>query len=175
MKVLYYIFSVVVACLCAVSCSVMGSEMVWDINPIVLHVYVSDSDGNNLLSEESSGSGHLDIDKIYAVFDGQDYQLSTDVDEGNEPQTKAYMPQFQGLQLRTDFYGDKYLSFGELDGQEELKNVDLIIYWGDGTSDTITIFNHFKWKLSGEPSITRLYYVNGKQTESDIATFRFVK
>ena len=81
----------------------------------------------------------------------------------------------QGLQLRTDFYGNKYLSFGELDGQEELKNVDLIIYWGDGTSDTITIFNHFKWKLSGEPSITRRYYVNGKQTESDIATFRFVK
>lgn len=88
MKVLYYIFSVVVACLCAVSCSVMGSEMVWDINPIVLHVYVSDSDGNNLLSEESSGSGHLDIDKIYAVFDGQDYQLSTDVDGEMNPRPR---------------------------------------------------------------------------------------
>ena len=174
MKVLYYIFSVVVACLCAVSCSVMGSEMIWDINPIVLHVYVSDSDGNNLLSEESSGSGHLDIDKIYAVFDGQNYPLTVE-DEGKNPYTKAYMPDFQGLCLSTDFYGNKYLSFGELDGEEELKNVDLIIYWGDGTSDTITIFNHFKWKLSGEPSITRRYYVNGKQTESDIATFRFVK
>lgn len=174
MKVLYYIFSVVVACLCAVSCSVMGSEMIWDINPIVLHVYVSDSDGNNLLSEESSGSGHLDIDKIYAVFDGQNYPLTVE-DEGKNPHTKAYMPDFQGLCLSTDFYGNKYLSFGELDGEEELKNVDLIIYWEDGTSDTITIFNHFKWKLSGEPSITRRYYVNGKQTESDIATFRFVK
>ena len=173
MKVLYYIFSIVLVCLCAVSCSVMGSEMEWDIHPIVLHIYVSDSDGNNLLSAENA-AGHLDIDKVYAVFDGQNYPLTVE-DEGEDPHTKAYMPDFQGLCLRTDFYGNKYVSFGELNGEDELNNVDLVLYWGDGTSDTITIFNHFKWKLSGSPSITRRYYVNGKQTDSDIATFRFVK
>lgn len=108
----------------------MGSEMEWDINPIVLHIYVSDSDGNNLLSAENA-AGHLDIDKVYAVFDGQNYPLTVE-DEGKNPHTKAYMPDFQGLCLSTDFYGNKYISFGELNGEDDLNNVDLIYIGATG-------------------------------------------
>ena len=66
-------------------------------------------------------------------------------------------------------------SFGELDGAADFDNEDLVINWGDGTSDTVTVFNKFKWNADGSPSITRRFYVNGQKQDSDIAVFTFVK
>ena len=67
------------------------------------------------------------------------------------------------------------ISLGELDGTENIDNEDLVINWGDGTTNTITIFNHFRWKFNGSPAITRRFYVDGKKQDSDIAVFKFVK
>ena len=89
--------------------------------------------------------------------------------------TKAYMPQFSGLMLQVDRYGKWMISFGELDGTENIDNEDLVINWGDGTTNTITIFNHFRWKFNGSPAITRRFYVDGKKQDTDIAVFKFVK
>lgn len=158
----------------AVSCSVLGSNDVWDIAPIVPRIYLSDGDGNNLLDPGNTENG-FDVSLITAEFKGETYSVTLDAVDDGEPETRAYFPIFTGLSLHTDMYGNWMLSFGELDGQEYMDNEDLIIRWGDGTSNTITIFNSFRWKANGSPSITRRFYIDGEKQESDIATFRFVK
>ena len=156
------------------SCTGMGSDVIYDIAPIVLRVYLVDSDGTDLLDPANAGNG-IDVSGITAEFQGKTYVLSDKEQGVREVGTKAYMPYFSGLNLESDPYGRWMLSFGELDGEENFDNEDFTINWGDGTSTVITIFNKFKWKTSGSPSITRRFYVDGKKQDSDIATFKLVK
>ena len=156
------------------SCTGMGSDVIYDIAPIVLRVYLVDSDGTDLLDPANAGNG-IDMSGITAEFQGKTYVLSDKEQGAREVGTKAYMPYFSGLNLESDPYGRWMLSFGELDGEENFDNEDFTINWGDGTSTVITIFNKFKWKTSGSPSITRRFYVDGKKQDSDIATFKLVK
>ena len=58
---------------------------------------------------------------------------------------------------------------------KNLDYVDLVISWGNGTSDTITIFNDYKVKSNGKLDITRRFYVNGNKMDRDIDKFVFVK
>ncbi len=147
------------------SCSEFGSEIIYDISPIELYIYLTDEGGDNLLDTPESG---IDVGKILITYDGKTY--SPEIVE-----TKAYFPIFYGLRLTSDTYGNSMLTFGELDGSEDIDNSDVVINWGDGTSDTITIFNKCRLTVSGKLNITRRFYVNGKKTESDIARFVFVK
>ncbi len=156
--------------LSAVSCSEgVGSSMIWDIAPIVVQVYVNNSDGESLIDPDSQ-SGPYDLTSITAQWRDSTYNVASD-----EPKTKAYFAAFDGLTLKSDAYGRWYLCFGELDGEENINNENLTINWGDGSSDTITIFNKFRWKTNGNPSITRRFYLNGEKQDNDIAVFKLVK
>lgn len=175
-RILYMFVVTALAAMLPVSCSVIGSnDVIYDIAPIVPMIYLSDEDGNNLLDPDNVTSG-FDVTLITAEFEGKTYSVVESGEHAEvQPETRAYFPIFSGLRLCTDSYGKWLLSFGELDGQEDMDNEDLVISWGDGTSSTITIFNRFRWKANGAPSITRRFYVDGKRQDSDIATFRFVK
>jgi len=152
------------ALLGASGCSVIGgSDVIYDISPIVPYIYVYDEDGDNLLDPSSDNA--LNTEAISVTFKGEKYSI--------EAESKAYLPYFFGLKLSKDMYGNMMLMFGELDGTEDFDNEDLTIVWGDGSSDVITIFNHFRWKSDGSPSITRRFYVNGVQTDSEVAQFLF--
>lgn len=161
-------------CLLAASCSVMGSDYLSDISPIVLQIYLSDEDGANLLDPELKDNP-VHVKDISATFRGRTFSVGAA--DGGDIDTRGvtFYPEQTGLRLVTDFYGNYMLLFGAIDGQENLDNEDLVLNWGDGTSDVITIFNNFRWKSNGSPSITRRFYVNGEKQESDIATFRLVR
>lgn len=171
------ILSLLVASAAVLSCSVMGSDdVIYDIAPINPYIYVYDSDGRNLLAPGASEEESLDVSRVTATWRGNTYKVEQpDGGYGDDVTTKFYRPYFYGLRVEMDRYGKCMFSFGELDGMEEIDNEDLVINWGDGTSDTMTIFNKFKWKADGSPSITRRFYVNGQKQDSDIAVFTFVK
>ena len=170
------IFNILTAAVLVMSCSVVNSDMVYDIAPIVSYIYLEDSDGQNML-DPNTREESFDISQISAEFRGVTYavDMSCFNEAGTGISTKAYMPQFSGLMLQVDRYGKWMISFGELDGMENIDNENLVINWGDGTTNTITIFNHFRWKVNGSPAITRRFYVDGIKQDSDIAVFKFVK
>lgn len=128
----------------------------WDFPPVNVFVFVEDADGNDLLNVENEG--HLLGQEIKATFRGEEYKLNATVAE-----TRYYMPFHYGLRLLYDEYGRYYLYFGELAGEDLCDNEELTVYWGDGSSDVVTVYNRLEWKSKNDPEITRRFYLNGEE------------
>lgn len=128
-----------------------------DAAPVILEIFVMDSEGNNLLDY-----GWLDGKNVIATFKGETYDLQKDA------LTRAYMPQFYGFKVISRDLGP-FLYFGELDGTHDM-NDEFVINWGDGTFDTIVIYNDCRTKANGAYDIKRHYVVNGVKTESHSIT-----
>ena len=124
-----------------------------DAAPVTLEIFVKDAEGNNLLDY-----GWLDGKNVIATFKGETYELQKDA------LTRAYMPQFYGFKVMSRDLGP-FLYFGELDGTDDM-NDEFVINWGDGTFDTIAIYNDCRTKANGAYDIKRHYVVNGVKTES---------
>ncbi len=124
-----------------------------DAMPVTLEIFVKDAEGNNLLDY-----GWLDGKNVIATFKGEIYELQKDVP------TRAYMPHFYGFKVTGSDLG-AMLYFGELDGTHDM-NDDFVINWGDGTFDTIVIYNDCRTTMNGGYDIRRHYVVNGVKTEN---------
>ena len=124
-----------------------------DAMPVTLEIFVKDAEGNNLLDY-----GWLDGKNVIATFKGETYELQKDVP------TRAYMPHFYGFKVTGSDLG-AMLYFGELDGTHDM-NDEFVINWGDGTFDTIVIYNDCRTTMNGGYDIKRHYVVNGVKTEN---------
>lgn len=133
------------------SCENMQVEA--DAMPVTLEILVKDVEGNNLLDY-----GWLDGKNVTATFKGETYELQKDVP------TRAYMPHFYGFKVTARDLGTM-LYFGELDGTHDM-NDEFVINWGDGTFDTIVIYNDCRTTMNGGYDIKRHYVVNGVKTEN---------
>ncbi len=133
------------------SCENMQVEA--DAMPVTLEIFVKDAEGNNLLDY-----GWLDGKNVIATFKGETYELQKDVP------TRAYMPHFYGFKVTGRDIGTM-LYFGELDGTHDM-NDEFVINWGDGTFDTIVIYNDCRTTMNGGYDIRRHYVVNGVKTEN---------
>ena len=133
------------------SCENMQVEA--DAMPVTLEIFVKDAEGNNLLDY-----GWLDGKNVIATFKGETYELQKDVP------TRAYMPHFYGFKVTGSDLG-AMLYFGELDGTHDM-NDEFVINWGDGTFDTIVIYNDCRTTMNGGYDIRRHYVVNGVKTEN---------
>ena len=133
------------------SCENMQVEA--DAMPVTLEIFVKDTEGNNLLDY-----GWLDGKNVTTTFKGETYELQKDVP------TRAYMPHFYGFKVTGSDLGTM-LYFGELDGTHDM-NDEFVINWGDGTFDTIVIYNDCRTTMNGGYDIKRHYVVNGVKTES---------
>lgn len=176
-RILYIAFAAVL-CGMVSSCAVSDNESyrnwTWDIAPISPMIYLSDSDGIDMLSPADS---LLDFSKVCVEFRGETYHIpeweyGPDVVLTSRGGTKSDQMGL-GLDLTTDSYGKWILSFGDLDGTVKIDNEDLVINWGDGTSNTITIYNDVSWE-DERPVVDRKFYIDGKM-QVDIAVFKFVK
>ena len=134
-----------------ISCENMQVEA--DAMPVTLEIFVKDTEGNNLLDY-----GWLDGKNVTATFKGETYDLQKDVP------TRAYMPHFYGFKVIGRDLGT-VLYFGELDGTHDM-NDEFVINWGDGTFDTIVIYNDCRTTMNGGYDIKRHYVVNGVKTEN---------
>ena len=126
-----------------------GSCMIMDWTPVKLRIYVENQAGEDLLDPDSEINM---LEGVTMTYRGETYELVP------EPETKYYLPHFDGLQLMLDEDGRHYLYFGELDGAEEY-NDDFTLAWGDATSDVIHYKRNIfmtavseKWKLNGAKS-----------------------
>lgn len=126
-----------------------GGCMIMDWAPVILRIYVENQAGEDLLDPDSEINL---LEGVTMTYRGETYGLVP------EPETKYYLPHFDGLELMLDKEGRYYLYFGELDGAEEYSE-DFTIVWGDGTSDVINYKRNIfmtivseKWKLNGSKS-----------------------
>ena len=133
------------------SCENIGVDA--DAMPVTLEIFVKDTEGNNLFDY-----GWLDGKNVTATFKGETYDLQKDVP------TRAYMPHFYGFKVIGRDLGTM-LYFGELDGTHDM-NDEFVINWGDGTFDTIVIYNDCRTTMNGGYDIKRHYVVNGVKTEN---------
>ena len=131
------------------SCENIGVEA--DASPVTVEIFVKDAEGNNLLDY-----GWLDGKNVTATFKGETYQLQ-------QVLTKFYLPQFYGFIVTNRNLGPM-MYFGELDGTHNL-NDEFVINWGDGTFDTIVIYNNCRTTAKGY-DIKRHYVLNGVKAEN---------
>ena len=128
-----------------VSTSYWGEEPI----PIEIKISVSDTHGNNML--DPTKTSNLSANQISAEFMGNVYMrdsapkngisLWTIVDEEDKPHI---------------------LVFGQIPGSKALDSEPLVIDWGDGSHDTITIYNKYSWSIDHAPSLERHIVYNGK-------------
>ena len=145
------LFLLIVISSVVTSCEIVGVDA--DAMPVTLEIFVKDTEGNNLLDY-----GWLDGKNVTATFKGETYELQKDVP------TRAYMPHFYGFKVTGRDLG-AMLYFGELDGTHDM-NDEFVINWGDGTFDTIVIYNDCRTTMNGGYDIKRHYVVNGVKTEN---------
>ena len=135
-----------------------GSDVIWDIAPVEFNIFITDSEGHDLL--DSTFQNNL-IKEITVSYQGETYPVTTEREYYEELygdiQTRAYMPHFYGLMLhhswnhKTSNYGDYELTFGEFDGVE-------ISTGGKSPSTCLTVIRlHYLTKTtsSGSPTASR--------------------
>ncbi len=133
---------------------------IWDIAPVVYRLKVVNALGNDILDPSKDIS--IDYKAIEAVYNGEAYKIKT------EPQTRDYLPHFNGLELiYYTHLGHYTLTFGELEGAESYDNEELRINWGDGTSDVVSFDRDFKWGKKGDPEVSHKWFLNGKAVEPE--------
>lgn len=134
-----------------------------DYNPIQFVITVCDAEGNDLLNSTTPNA--LSLADIKMLYNGEIYTLNNE-----EVATRAYMPTFYGLKL-VGSEVRRELWIGEFAGDEFFDNIDITIDWGDGTSNTITLYNKIVAPFDGETHIDRRFYLDGEQIESSKILF----
>ena len=140
-----------------------------DWAPVTVSITATDMYGNDLLDPLSNS---CILEGTTLTFQKKTYEVSYDfINRFNG--AKAYMPRMYGLQLDSVRSSDKLqyrLYFGEIDGAKDM-NEDLVINWGNGTSDVINYhcWGHNERKLS----CNHEWKVNGKKVDG--SKIEFVK
>lgn len=143
-----------VALLTATSCSIEKEEpeliidpvvdpIPLDYSPLVISVQVLSPQGHSILP-------YTNLINTYAEFRGQRYYCNVPPES-----SRSYLPDFYGLKKQND-----YLLFGELDGNTEFKNEQVVIHWGNDAikNDTIIFSRTF-----GSKGAVNDYWINGIQ------------
>ena len=95
------------------------------------------------------------------LYNGEEYTLNKE-----QSSTRAWPADFYGIKLEYNTTKERYeLWMGEFEGGDFYDNVDIIIDWGDGSSDTITLYNKIVAPYDGDFHIDQRFYLNGEQVE----------
>lgn len=147
-----------------------GNDVIWDIVPVEFNIFITDSEGHDLL--DSTYQANL-IKEIYVSYQGEDYPLTTEQEYYEkmygEAATRAYMPIFKGLLLqrywshKTFAYDGFEMVFGEFDGTESIDRREIILHLPDNQQLRLAYKNNFKWKSNGEPKKSTQFYLNDKE------------
>lgn len=144
-------------------------DVIWDIAPVQLDIFITDNQGHDLL--DSTFQGNL-IKDISATYQGEEYPLITE-DEYfekiyGEAKTRFYMPQFYGLMLHRYRYwshesfhdGDFEMIFGEFDGTEDVDKREITLRLPDNQTFRLAYSNSFGWKRNGDPDKNTVFFLN---------------
>lgn len=129
---------------------------VWDFVNTSILIQVQNSQGVDLLNPQQQGN--IAGNAIKAIYQNKEYIKDAEI---SLPQTRFNMPRWSGLSTYTKD-GKYYLSFGEFSPTKNYRGEPFIIYWGDGTSDTIGFDFYITWKKD-DPTVHRALFLNGKE------------
>lgn len=166
-----FVFTCII--LCATSCSKDSGgsdapdDLIWDIYPTGVAIYLVDKDGNNLLDPDTEGnwvgeqmSISLNDDDYPAIWTYDDYQSGT----------RAMKPVFHGLVWSGIFpYADQkgaHLYFGEFDGAS---NHHMSLTFGIDMLNTVFDFKFthtINW-VKNEPEISNYITYKGKEIKGN--------
>jgi hypothetical protein len=170
-KFFFLLAPMVLSALLATSCFKMdndGNDVVWDIYPVVIKMYVTDQNGEDILDPNNASALKPEdisltyLDKEYTCQNGlQALQASSTVE------TKAYLPKFYGLWRQAPYNNEpKYsLFFGELEGEKRYDNESFILKIGEDVTHTITLKRDFKWEDDGSPTVNQKWYLDGTEAQ----------
>lgn len=143
-----------------------SSDRIWDIAPVQFNIFMTDSEGHDLLDSTLQSNIIKDItvsynDETYSVITDREYYEN----KYGKAQTRAYMPQFYGLILRQRWVtsGDFKLLFGEFNGTENIDKREIILNMHGGHQAILSYRNSFKWKSNGDPQKSTVFYLNGQE------------
>ena len=150
------------------------SDVIWDIAPVEFGIFISDSEGNDLL--DSTFQDNL-IKDITVSYQGEIYPVMTEFEYYEKlnanNQTRAYMPTFYGLILRQSWNSktfsssDFMLVFGEFDGEEDIDRREITLNLPNGCQTRLAYKNNFKWKSNGNPKASTVFYLDDKELNDD--------
>ena len=130
------------------------ADMEVDWYPVDIMIYVQDADGNDLLNPDNENFLGT---KVEAEWLDKRYTYT-------HPQTRAYMPMWNGLTLQRNNKGRYYLKLGELAGNEEYDD-NLTLRWPDGSQDVI----HYKNRVNHiTVDATRTFLLNGEKCDNPV-------
>ena len=138
-----------------------------DWAPVCVGITATDMYGNDLLDPASNS---CILEGTTLTFQEMTYEVSYDFMNRFEG-AKAYMPRMNGLQLDTMRTADEVrymLFFGEINGGSDMDE-NLVINWGNGTSD---IINYHCWNHNERKgTCKRVWKVNGKVVDGSKIAF----
>ena len=122
---------------------------IWDIYPIEFKIFITDSEGNDLL--DSTYQYNI-INEVSASYQGEVYPLKKYPDSYyRKATTRVYVPHFEGLLLKrywnsmTYTYGNFEMVFGEFDGTENVDKRQIILHLPDSYQVRLSYKNSYKW------------------------------
>ena len=149
-------------------------DVIWDIAPVEFEIFITDSEGHDLL--DSTCQDNI-IKDITVTYQGETYPVITEQEyygkQYGSAMTRAYMPQFYGLILRRNWShktlanSDYELVFGEFDGEENIDKREITLNLPDGRLAILSYENHFMWKSNGDPKRSTVFYLNGQELKDD--------
>lgn len=154
-----------------------GDDMIWDLVPVTFNIYLSDSEGQDLL--DSRYQDNL-IKDVSASYEGEEYPLITEqeyYENQSKAQTRYYMPRFFGLMLVRPWksytvndvnnvitYDDYEMVFGEFAGEENVEKREITLNLPNHQQIRLAYKNSFKWN-NGKPDKNTVFYLNGLEVK----------
>mgnify|MGYP007101857591 CR=1 FL=1 len=142
-----------------------NEDIIWDVAPINLNIYITDSEGHDLLDSTFQDNLINDLtvnyqEKTYPVMTERQYYAK---------ETRYYMPHFSGLMLRQNWNTkrDFRLVFGEFPGDEDIDKLDITLNLPDGRQTILSFKNSFRWKSNGKPNKKTVFYLDGQELKDD--------
>jgi len=161
-----------------------NNDVIWDVPPFNVQIYIVDTEGENLLSPDAAGNWMGQPFEM--MFEGQNFQANWEDKDSPEKSeaifkstaSRAAAPAvFSGLQCVTEalWHGDQHgweitpgqylLTFGEFETTEN-QNLEMqFLVPGRNTVTDIKVINNFSWSENNEPVIDRKIWVDGVKTD----------
>lgn len=154
----FYLFSLALLSLTMFSCSDKEDigNYIYEFAPYNINVAVQDTVGNDLLNSERFNDTKFE-------YSGTIYNIIDSLNDENL-QTRTIDHYFYGLRKLMGQDGYYILSFGEFSGDEDVTDKQIIIHWGDGTTDNLSFSNYTKGK-NKKLIVDRTIKVNGNLVE----------
>ncbi len=162
------------------------SLVVWDISPVVFHVFITDSEGHDLL--DSTYQDNI-IKEVTATYQDETYPLTTDLEfydkKYGKASTRAYHPTFYGLLLRPYWSHKTFtnngfeITFGEFNGTENVDKREITLNMPYNQQLRLAYKNSFRWS-NGDPDKKTVFYLNDQELTDEAGrygyfNFRFSK